>query len=459
MPHFHKLKRRSHKMFFIEEDVDLKDTTKLRNSNKSSFSEIPYENLHDKMHTTQKNGLQTQLSDTLQSALQDTSDRNFTNVIHSIGQNVSSIPSYKNNFYKTRLSINHFRNNSTGKDFYREISRDYDRSPDNCMQIRAVQKKSTSYKKNRIKTGKLSAFWPSKKAKVKDMSVSGGPCAFSKSPMRSPTLSKTFRRSSLGGESRALSIEPGLVPSRNTSNFFSAIDLIESRLTPSNFEVITNFKHKNSHSHYEKPEATKPKPFEAVKVFTSNLNSYRNSTEKFIKESSNGFFCLDSSINVRGRSISPPVTADIMIPQPISIFSPTPHIDHLAFDVSIPTPAPISTIEACNQASSRNAYYYTNPVDMGKGNDIIYSLDKVMITIKPKSKNKRCSTAKQEVSSPTTYKPTKVSLDDTRLLQNMKEERPKSGKMYGKIFKGRSFIFTSDGNKYPALKIVSKSII
>lgn len=444
-PHFSKLKRRNHKMFTLEEDLDLKETNQFRTSNKSSFSDILYEHLQNKNKTDT-------LYDSFISPMQESPDLTCNNVIHSIGKGVSSIPTYKNHFSKTRFSMNCFRGNSAGKDYYKEAFGDYDRS----LYLKDLQIRSSSHRKSRVKTGKLSALWPSKQAKVRDISISGGPCAFSKSPIRSPMLSRNYRKSKQAADNRAASIEPGLGHIGETSNFFSTIDLNESRFTPTNFEVITKIIHRNRHSAHLKPEVAKPKTSEGVKILPSNLNSYRDSNEKLRKESSGTFFCSDNSMNIRGRSISPTFTSDI------GHSIPTPYLDNIDLHTNSINP-PATTIEACNQvslqATSRNAYYSTQSIDM-KGDDAIYSLDKVMITIKPKTHNGRYSHIKQgERISSNTYKPCKVSLDDSRLLQNIKEERPKSGKMYGKVVKGRSFVFRSDGNKYPVLKIESRSIM
>lgn len=442
MPHFNKLKRRSHKIFNLEEELELKEM-KLRRSNKSSLSDIPYENLYERLH---RSGVETQLSDTI------TSDKTGSNVIHSIGQTTGPMPTFKNNFSKGRNTPNYSRKGSGGREY-----NEYERSPDRSI-IKTLQSRASPNMKNRIKTGKLSALWPNKKARNKEISIHGGPCAFSRSPIRSPTRSKTNRNSKLGGESRALSIEPGIPPSSDT-HFFSTLDLNEARITPPNVEITTK-PHQTSLSPPPDPEP-KSKPLDTVRIFTNNFTALRNSTDKFPREVG-GFFCSDRSINIRGRSISPSVTCrDIVIPIPAPVFTPTPHLDNLDLDSTNIHP-PVTSVEACNQVSlqcsSRIQHSSMNSIDLPK-DDVMYSLDKVMITVKPRSQTRRYSINKHTVQSPlVSYKPSKISMDDTRLLQNFKEERPKSGKMYGKIVKGRSFVFTSEDKKYPMLKIVSKSI-
>jgi hypothetical protein len=451
MPHFNKLKRRSHKIFSLEEELELKEM-RFRSSNKSSFSEIPYENLYEKL---QRSGVEAQLSDTITSGIQD-GDKTSSNVIHSIGQPMGPMPTFKNNFTKGRNTANYSRKSSGGRE-YKETFYEYERSPDRSN-IKTLKSKATPNMKNKIKTGKLSALWPNKKAKGKEISIHGGPCAFSKSPVRSPIRSRTNRNYKLGGEKRALSIEPGIPPSSDT-NFFSTLDLNEARITPPNVQITTK-SHYKSLSPAPDPEP-KSKPVDTVRIFTNNFTSLRHSTEKLTREVG-GFFCLDKSINIRGRSISPSVTSrDIVIPIPAPVLTPTPHLDNLDLDSTHINP-PVTTVEACNQVSlqcsSRNQHISMNSIDIHK-DDGMYSLDKVMISVKPKSQNRRYSINKQNVNSPLiSYKPSKISMDNTRLLQNLKEERPKSGKMYGKIVKGRSFVFTSEDKKYPMLKIVSKSI-
>ena len=451
MPHFNKLKRRSHKIFNLEEELELKEM-KLRSSNKSSFSDIPYENLHERLH---RSGVEAQLSDTITSAIQD-ADKTSSNVIHSIGQPMGPMPTFKNNFSKGRNNANYSRKSSGGRE-HKETFNEYERSPDKSI-IKTLQSKASPNMKNRIKSGKLSALWPNKKARVKEITIYGGPCAFSKSPMRSPTRSRINKKSKQGGEKRALSIEPGIPPSSDT-NFFSTLDLNESRITPPSVE-ITAKPHPKSLTPPPDPES-KSKPNDIVRIFTKNFTAIRNSTEKLTREVG-GFFGSDRSINIRGRSISPSVTCkDIVIPIPAPVLTPTPHLDNLDLDSTKNHP-PVTTVEACNQVSlqcsSRNQHNSMISIDIPK-DDVMYSLDKVSITVKPKSQTRRYSINKPAVQSPLiSYKPSKISMADTRLLLNFKEERPKSGKMYGKIVKGRSFVYTSEDKKYHMLKIVSKSI-
>ena len=134
MPHFNKLKRTSHKRFNVEEELELKEM-KLRSSHKSSFSDIPYENLHEKLH---RSVVEAQLSDTITSGIQD-ADKTSSNVIHSIGQ---PVPTSRNNFSKGRNNANYSRKSSGGRE-YKETLNEYERS--------SVQSKASSNMKNKIK--------------------------------------------------------------------------------------------------------------------------------------------------------------------------------------------------------------------------------------------------------------------------------------------------------------------